>query len=60
LSIFLRFLLWFWLVDISLCHKKPLADSIQLIVHLANRPGFGPLVDEALTVREILEGAPMT
>jgi len=37
----------------------PLADSIQLIVHLANRPGFGPLVDEALTVREILEG-PMT
>ena len=32
-----------------------LADAVQLIVHLANRPGFGPVVDEALTVREIQE-----
>jgi type IV secretion system protein VirB11 len=30
-----------------------LADSIQLVVHLANRAGFGPIVDEALTVWEI-------
>jgi len=33
-----------------------LSDSIQLIVHLSSRAGFGPLVDEILTVREIQEG----
>ena len=33
-----------------------LADTIHLIAHLSNRPGFGPVVDEALTVREIQEG----
>jgi type IV secretion system protein VirB11 len=32
-----------------------LSDSIQLIVHLTNRSDFGPVVDEALTVREIQE-----
>ena len=32
-----------------------LADSIHLIVHLSFRPEFGPVVDEALTVREIQE-----
>jgi len=32
-----------------------LEDSIQLIVHLSNRSDFGPVVDEALTVREIKE-----
>jgi len=37
-----------------------LADSIQLIVHLSNRSDFGPVVDEALTVREIQEGKKMT
>jgi type IV secretion system protein VirB11 len=30
-----------------------LAESIHLVVHLANRRGFGPAVDEALTVDEI-------
>jgi len=30
-----------------------LSDSIQLIVHLTNKSGFGPLVDEALTLFEI-------
>jgi len=30
-----------------------LADTISLIVHLSSRPGFGPFVDEALTIREI-------
>ena len=33
-----------------------IANSIHLIVHLSNMPGFGPVVDEALTVREIQEG----
>jgi type IV secretion system protein VirB11 len=33
-----------------------LSDSIQLIVHLSSRAGFGPVVDEILTVREIQEG----
>jgi len=37
-----------------------LADTIQLIVHLSSRAGFGPVVDEALTVREIQEGKNMT
>jgi type IV secretion system protein VirB11 len=37
-----------------------LGESIQLIVHLANRKGFGPVVDEALTTREIQEGKRMT
>jgi len=37
-----------------------LADSIHLIVHLSSKPGFGPLVGEALTVREIQEGRKMT
>jgi type IV secretion system protein VirB11 len=32
-----------------------LADSIHLIVHLSNKTGLGPVVDEALTVREIQE-----
>ena len=32
-----------------------LADTIHLIVHLSSRPGFGPAVDDALTVREIQE-----
>jgi type IV secretion system protein VirB11 len=32
-----------------------LADSIQLIVHLSNKSGFGPAVDDVLTVREIQE-----
>ncbi|MDR1374193.1 MAG: Flp pilus assembly complex ATPase component TadA, partial [Treponema sp.] len=30
-----------------------LAWTIQLIVHLSSRPGFGPLVDEVLTIEEI-------
>jgi type IV secretion system protein VirB11 len=30
-------------------------DSIQLIVHLRYHRGFGPVVDEALTIREIRE-----
>jgi type IV secretion system protein VirB11 len=34
-----------------------LSESIQLIVHLAYRRGFGPVVDEVMTVREIREGA---
>jgi len=33
-----------------------ISDSIQLIVHLASKAGFGPVVDEALTVYEIQEG----
>ncbi|MDR0730419.1 MAG: Flp pilus assembly complex ATPase component TadA [Treponema sp.] len=33
-----------------------LAESIQLVVHLAYRRGFGPVVDEVLTVREIQKG----
>ncbi|GMO57924.1 MAG: P-type conjugative transfer ATPase TrbB [Termitinemataceae bacterium] len=33
-----------------------LGDSITLIVHLANRPGFGPFIDEVLTVKEIRGG----
>jgi type IV secretion system protein VirB11 len=37
-----------------------LADSIQLIVHLTNHADLGPVVDEALTVREIKEAADMT
>jgi len=37
-----------------------LGDSIQLIVHLSNRSDFGPVVDEALTVREIKEAKKMT
>ena len=37
-----------------------LADSIHLIVHLSNKAGFGPVVDEALTVREIQEAEKMT
>jgi type IV secretion system protein VirB11 len=37
-----------------------LAESIQLIVHLASRRGFGPVVDEALTVEEIREGNAMS
>ena len=32
-----------------------LSWTIQLIVHLASRPGFGPLVDEVLTMNEIAE-----
>jgi type IV secretion system protein VirB11 len=36
-----------------------LAESIQLIVHLAYRRGFGPVVDEALTAGEIRGGAAM-
>jgi type IV secretion system protein VirB11 len=30
-----------------------LSWTIQLIVHLSSRPGFGPLVDEVLTMEEI-------
>jgi type IV secretion system protein VirB11 len=37
-----------------------LADTVQLVVHLSFRPGFDPLVDEALTAREIREGNAMT
>jgi type IV secretion system protein VirB11 len=37
-----------------------LADAIQLVVHLSFRRGFGPVADEALTVREIREGKNMT
>jgi type IV secretion system protein VirB11 len=37
-----------------------LAESIQLVVHLASRRGFGPVVDEALTVVEIRGGAAMS
>jgi type IV secretion system protein VirB11 len=33
-----------------------LSWTIGLIVHLASRPGFGPFVDEALTIQEIREG----
>jgi type IV secretion system protein VirB11 len=36
-----------------------LADSIHLIAHLSNKAGFGPVVNEALTVREIKEGKQM-
>jgi len=36
-------------------HLPDLEDSIQLIVHLSSRSDFGPVVDEALTVREIKE-----
>ena len=32
-----------------------ISAGIQLIVHLLNRPGFGPVVDEALTIQEIQE-----
>jgi type IV secretion system protein VirB11 len=32
-----------------------LADYIQLVVHLAKRRGFGPVVDEVMTVRELQE-----
>ena len=31
--------------------------SIQLIVHLRSRPGFGPVIVEALTLDEIMEGS---
>jgi type IV secretion system protein VirB11 len=37
-----------------------LGEAIGLIVHLSYRRGFGPAVDEALTMREIREGATMT
>lgn len=30
-----------------------LSWTIQLVVHLSSRPGFGPFVDEAVTVREL-------
>jgi type IV secretion system protein VirB11 len=33
-----------------------LSETINLVVHLAYKSGFGPVVDEALTVREILDG----
>jgi hypothetical protein len=32
-----------------------LAESVQLTVHLVNKSGFGPSVNEVLTVREIQE-----
>jgi type IV secretion system protein VirB11 len=32
-----------------------LSWTIQLVVHLNSRPGFGPFVDEALTMSEIME-----
>jgi type IV secretion system protein VirB11 len=32
-----------------------LADTVQLVAHLSFRRGFGPVVDEALTLREIRE-----
>jgi type IV secretion system protein VirB11 len=31
----------------------PLEDAVQLIVHLAYKSGFGPVVDEALAVKDI-------
>jgi len=34
-----------------------ISNSIHLIVHLHSKPGFGPVVDEALTVKEIQEAA---
>jgi len=37
-----------------------LGTVIQFIVHLQFRAGFGPVVDEALTVKEIQEGLRMT
>jgi len=37
-----------------------LSGIIHLIVHLSNRSGIGPAVDEALTVREIQGGNNMT
>ena len=37
-----------------------IGNSIQLIVHLTNMAGFGPVVAEALTVSEIREGKIMT
>jgi type IV secretion system protein VirB11 len=37
-----------------------LADNIQLIVNLSFRPDFGPVVNEARTVREIQEARKMT
>jgi type IV secretion system protein VirB11 len=36
-----------------------IAQSIRLIVHLSYRRGFGPVVDEVLTVEEIREGKAM-
>jgi type IV secretion system protein VirB11 len=35
-----------------------LSWTIQLIVHLGSRPGFGPFIDEALTLAEIMGRAP--
>jgi type IV secretion system protein VirB11 len=32
-----------------------LADTVQLVAHLSFRHGFGPVVDEVLTLREITE-----
>jgi type IV secretion system protein VirB11 len=33
-----------------------LSWSIQLIVHMGSRPGFGPAIDEVATLGEILGG----
>jgi type IV secretion system protein VirB11 len=37
-----------------------LSNVIQFIVHLQYKGGFGPIVDEALSVKEIMEGRNMT
>ncbi|MDR1106248.1 MAG: Flp pilus assembly complex ATPase component TadA [Treponema sp.] len=37
-----------------------LAETINLIIHLSYRRGFGPVVDEVLTIHEIREGKAMT
>jgi type IV secretion system protein VirB11 len=37
-----------------------IGETIQLVVHLSFRRGFGPVVDEALAVGEIRKGAAMT
>jgi type IV secretion system protein VirB11 len=34
-----------------------IADAVQLVVHLTYRAGFGPVVDEALTIEEIRRAA---
>jgi type IV secretion system protein VirB11 len=36
-------------------HLPDLADTVSLVVHLSFKRGFGPMVDEARTVREIRE-----
>jgi len=43
--------------QIILGQLPDLANCIHLIVHLSNRAGFGPFIDEVLTVEEIQGGS---